>query len=75
MKPADNQFNSALKSRVQTSRKRQHQSAERRDERLQLQKISDGEEADGGEKQLNTLNHCKKSGFSLVLLQHMQFSF
>ncbi|XP_072251752.1 uncharacterized protein [Leuresthes tenuis] len=46
--PADNPFNSALKSRVQTSRKRQHQSAERRDERLQLQKISDGEDADGG---------------------------
>ncbi|KAM4555266.1 uncharacterized protein PAE49_014383 isoform 2-T2 [Odontesthes bonariensis] len=46
--PADNQYNSALKSRVQTSRKRQHQSAGRRDERLQLEKISDGEEADGG---------------------------
>ncbi|XP_034739864.1 uncharacterized protein zgc:113229 isoform X2 [Etheostoma cragini] len=35
----------ALNSRVQLNRKRQHQSAERRDERLQTEQISNGKEA------------------------------
>ncbi|XP_032383081.1 uncharacterized protein zgc:113229 isoform X2 [Etheostoma spectabile] len=35
----------ALNSRVHLNRKRQHQSAERRDERLQTEKISNGKEA------------------------------
>ncbi|XP_041847091.1 uncharacterized protein LOC121643635 [Melanotaenia boesemani] len=45
---ADNPHSSARKSRLQTSRKRQHQSAERRDEKLQTEKMSDGKEADRG---------------------------
>ncbi|XP_044061230.1 uncharacterized protein zgc:113229 [Siniperca chuatsi] len=46
VQPADILINSALKSRVHLNRKRQHQSAERRDERLQTANISDGKEAD-----------------------------
>ncbi|XP_020501485.2 uncharacterized protein zgc:113229 [Labrus bergylta] len=42
LRPADLLDNSALKSRVQLHRKRQHQSAERRDQRLQRPKINDG---------------------------------
>lgn len=44
--PADNLHSSALKSRVSSNRKRQHQSAERTDGRLQNEKMKDGEEAD-----------------------------
>ncbi|XP_022045276.1 uncharacterized protein zgc:113229 [Acanthochromis polyacanthus] len=43
--PVDNLYNSALKSRVSSNRKRQHQSAERSD-RLQTEKTRDGEVAD-----------------------------
>lgn len=46
--PADNLHNSALKSRVSSNRKRHHQSAERSDDRLQTEKIRDGEVADRG---------------------------
>ncbi|KAM7000624.1 uncharacterized protein LKV04_005442 isoform 1-T2 [Tautogolabrus adspersus] len=42
LRPADLLDNSALKSRVQLHRKRQHQSAERRDQRLQRHTIRDG---------------------------------
>ncbi|KAL3973104.1 hypothetical protein ACER0C_024311 [Sarotherodon galilaeus] len=43
---AGNPLNKALKSRVTLNRKRQHQSADRRDDRLQADKISDGEQTD-----------------------------
>lgn len=45
--PADNLHNFALKSRVSSNRKRQHQSAERSDDRLQTEKTRDREMADG----------------------------
>ncbi|XP_023137978.2 uncharacterized protein zgc:113229 [Amphiprion ocellaris] len=44
--PADNLHNSALKSRVSSNRKRQHQSAERSEDRLQTEKMRDGEMTD-----------------------------
>ncbi|XP_070769403.1 A-kinase anchor protein 200 [Enoplosus armatus] len=48
VQPADILINSALKSRVHLNRKRQHQSAERSNERLQTENISDGKEAGRG---------------------------
>lgn len=44
--------NSALKNRIHLNRKRQHQSVEMRDERLQTEKISGGKEADRGQNNL-----------------------
>ena len=51
MQPADIVDNSALKI-VHLNRKRHHQSAERRDERLPTEKISDGKEAGRGQNNL-----------------------
>ncbi|KAI3351711.1 hypothetical protein L3Q82_020550 [Scortum barcoo] len=48
VEPANILINSALKTRVQLNRKRQYQSAERRDERLQTEKTSHVSEADRG---------------------------
>ncbi|XP_005913486.1 uncharacterized protein zgc:113229 [Haplochromis burtoni] len=50
-----NPLNKALKSRVTLNRKRQHQSADRRDDRLQADKISDGEQTDR-EGDMSSLN-------------------
>lgn len=58
VEPANILINSALKTRIQLSRKRQHQSAERRDERLQTEKT--GHASDGGgpaDSQSQTSNH------------------
>ncbi|XP_029296963.1 uncharacterized protein LOC115014334 [Cottoperca gobio] len=60
---ADIMVNSALKSRVQLNRKRQHQSADRRDERLQADKISDGKEA-GREGSLTSNHVMEETGES-----------
>ncbi|KAK5617140.1 hypothetical protein CRENBAI_012155 [Crenichthys baileyi] len=44
--PSGNPYHSIGRNRIQMSRKRQHQPAERREERLQLEKMSDGEKTD-----------------------------
>ncbi|XP_012727322.2 uncharacterized protein LOC105932628 [Fundulus heteroclitus] len=43
-----NPYHSIVRNRLQMSRKRQHQPAERREERLQTQRASDGEKTDKG---------------------------
>lgn len=61
VQPSDILMNSALKSRVQLSRKRQHQSAEMRDERLQTEKMNDGKEADRGSTSSHVMEESGES--------------
>ncbi|KAM4732727.1 uncharacterized protein FYW61_008411 [Anableps anableps] len=46
VEPSGNPYHSIARNRIQMSRKRQHQPAERREERLQTEKMSDGENTD-----------------------------
>ncbi|PWA22288.1 hypothetical protein CCH79_00012616, partial [Gambusia affinis] len=46
--PSDNPYHSIARNRIQMSRKRQHQPAERKEERFQTEKMSDGGKTDKG---------------------------